>query len=144
MEAVLAFMASLPKPTTEVDEDALARLKRDYLPQWAELAYGSAVGRGVPSEVPYVDYMRASAAGGIHADEPDPWVCNIIEAGIDEITPKIPLARPALSVRYLNARGPSVYRSGRVEAIAPGTIEDIADQAEIALIPVCRRRGLPL
>lgn len=144
---MLAAMAIPTKKatTSNDDEDALARLKRDYLPQWALLAYGSAVGRKAPGEVPYADYMRGSCSNGPEdGEDPDPWVCNVIEAAIEEITPMVPLARAALSVRYLNTRGPSVYRSGRVEQVAPGMLEDIADDAERRLVPVARRRGIPL
>ncbi len=132
------------KNDTDAEQDALERLKRDYLPMWAELAYGSAVGRGAPGEVPYVNYMRPGVSMGDADEKPDPWVCNIVEASIDEITPKIPMARAALSVRYLNARGPSVYRSGRLYAYKSAEVEDLADAAELALVPVCKRRGLPL
>jgi hypothetical protein len=127
-----------------VDEDELARLKRDYLPMWAALAYGSAVGKGAPGEVPYVDYMKPGVSMGDADEAPDPWVCNIIEAAILEISPKLPMARAALSVRYLNARGPAVYRSGRLERLETAEIEDLADKAERLLVPVVKRRGLPL
>lgn len=138
-------MAAIPKTKGAVDEDALARLKRDYLPMWASLAYGSAVGRGLPSAVPFARYMKGTVREFDHSGETqDHWACNVIEASIEEITPKIPLARAALSVRYLNARGPCVYRSGRLTHIGKADLEDLADQAERLLVPVAKRRGIPL
>lgn len=141
---MLAVVEKSQQKAAAVNEEELYRLKRDFLPQWAALAYGSAVGRKLPSEVPFVDYMKPSVSMGGADDEPDPWVCNLIEAALEEITPALPLARAALSVRYLNTRGPSVYRSGRIEQVAPGKIEDIADLAERMLVPQVKRRGLPL
>lgn len=129
-------------------EEALDRLKRDYLPQWAVLAYGSAVGKGLPGEVPYVDYMKASVSIGHTVEEPDHWVCNLINKGIEEITPRIPAALAALAARYVrNAKAPApeVFRSNRTgEPVKLYWIDDVADQAEQALVPVCRRMGLPL
>lgn len=136
------------KPTIIATDEAVERLKRDYLPMWAQMAGGgAAVSRGAPSEVPYADFMRGSMrefdeTGG---NDPDPWVVNIIEAGIIEVSPRIPLARAALSKRYvLAAKWPAVYRSGRLQLISESEVHDLADAAELALVPVCRRRGLPL
>ncbi len=143
-------MAALEKPRTidsPEEDDALQRLKRDYLPMWAAVASGSAVSRGVPGEVPYADYMKGTMRefDETGEDEPDHWVCNIIEAAILEISPAIPLARAALSVRYvMRAKRPAVYRSGRLQFLDPAEIDDLADRAELALVPVCRRRNLPL
>lgn len=144
------LQACMPK-TTNNDvknpglEEALDRLKRDYLPMWAATAYGAAVGRGAPGEVPYADYMKGSVREFDYSgDERDNWVCNLVEAGIEEIAPKIPFARAALSVRYVRGaqEPPAVYRSGRTERAIQ--LDDIADRAELALVPICRRRGLPL
>lgn len=137
-------MTAIPKQKNSVNADELIRLKRDYLPMWAQLGRGSASGKGMPSEVPYVDYMKPSVSMGGADDAPDHWVCNIIEAGIMEITPKIPMARAALAVRYLNARGPKVFRSGRLIDVDLGLVEDYCDATELALVPVVKRRGLPL
>jgi len=132
--------------TSTANQDELARLKRDYLPQWAAVAYGSAVGSGLPGQVPFADYMKGSVRQFDESGEgkPDHWVCNLIEAAIIEITPRLFLARAALCVRYLNARGPAVYRSGRLTYISQEEVEDLADEAERRLVPVVVRRGLPL
>lgn len=129
-----------------IDEDELARLKREYLPMWAAVAFGSAVGRGLPDQVPFADYMKGSVRQFDESGEgkPDHWACNVIEAAVIEITPKLPLGRAALCVRYLNVRGPSVYRSGRLVSISLEEIEDLADEAERRLVPVVKRRGIPL
>ncbi len=144
---MLLAMAAIPiKPIGAVDEDELARLKRDYLPMWAAVAYGSAVGSGLPGQVPFADLMKGSAREFDESGEAerDHWVCNLVEAAIMEITPKLPLARAALCVRYLNARGPSVFRSGRLVHITMAEVEDLADAAERRLVPIVKRRGIPL
>ena len=129
-----------------VDEVELARLKRDYLPVWAALARGSAVGKGLPTEAPLVDLMRPTASWELQepCDNPDPWVANVIEAAIMELSGEMPLGRAALTVRYLNAEGPAVYRHGRLTHLTMGEVEDLADALELALVPEVKRRGLPL
>lgn len=142
-----AMAAPIQRTRTKLEDEALDRLKRDYLPMWAAVSGGSSIGRGAPGEVPYADYMKGTMRefddSGV--EEPDHWVVNIIEAAILEISSVIPLARAALSVRYvMRAKTPAVYRSGRLQFLGPTEIDDLADQAELALVPVCRRRNLPL
>lgn len=143
---MLAMAFTKIRAIVVVDEDELARLKRDYLPMWAAVAYGSAVGSGLPSQVPFADLMKGTPREFDESGEPerDHWVCNLMESAITEITPKIPLARAALCVRYLNARGPSVFRSGRLVHITLAEVEDLADAAERRLVPIVKRRGIPL
>lgn len=141
-----AALAITTITTSTANQDELARLKRDYLPMWADFAYGSAVGRGLPAQVPFADYMKGSVRQFDESGDgkPDHWACNLIEASIMEITPKLFLARAALCVRYLNARGPAVYRSGRLTKVTRDEVEDLADEAERRLVPVVKRRGIPL
>jgi len=47
-------------------------------------------------------------------------------------------------VRYLNAAGPSVYRSGRLVHLDLEHIEDICDEAERLMVAIVKRRNLPL
>lgn len=145
---MLAAMAFEKKPPirAEVTDDELQRLKYEYLPMWADACYGSRVGTGLSGEVPYADYMKGSMrefdeTGGRRIDHE---AVNKIDQAIDEITPKAPLALPALSMRYMNARGPSVFRHGRLLRVEKGVIEDVADLAERLLVPVLKRKGIPL
>lgn len=135
-----------PRAAFQEGDGALMRMKR-YLQEWAALErVDSCNGRDAPAEVPYLDYMVPSVESGRLEDDegyaPNAYVRRLVDAAIDELTLAMPLARAALAVRYMNARGPSVYRSGRLESITPADIEDMADTAERRLIPICRRRGL--
>ena len=132
---------------TAVDEKELARLKRDYLPMWAERGRGATRGRGLPDGVPYRDYMKATPyCGGEHEDRADPVVCRLVDASIDELAGQRGMwhSRAALAVRYMSAGLPSVFRSGRLQAMAQAEVEDLADEAERRLVPIVKRRGLPL
>lgn len=146
MGGALAVAVIRPTRNQTVDEDELARLKRDYLPMWAELAYGSAVGRGIRDRVSFADFMKGTMREFDESGEgkPNHVACNIVETAIGEITKAVPLARSALCVRYLNARGPSVFRSGRLTCITMDEIEDVADEAERRLVPIVKRLGIPL
>lgn len=140
---MLAIMETTRK-TGIATQDELIRLKR-YLQEWAGWASGAKVGKGLPSRVPFVELMKPSIPHDYDSDEkPDLWVCSLIEAALFEITGKMPLARAALSVRYMNVRGPSVYRSGRLTALSPAECDELADSAEQAIAPIAKRRGLPL
>lgn len=142
------MLAAMVDVRHDVVEDAeLLRLKRDYLPMWAERDSGVSVGSGFPTDVPYRDYMKPHYSGSYDPDPlPDPWVSRLIDAAIDELTGTggFGLARAALSVRYMSARLPSVIRSGRLTQMECEEIEDLADRAELALVPIVKRRGLPL
>jgi hypothetical protein len=124
----------------------VSRVKR-YLQEWAEFERGASCnGDSAPDEVPYLDYMVPSVDGGRLDDDegyaPNPYVRKLVDAAIDDLTPSMPLARAVLAVRYMNARGPSVYRSGRLLTVPPAELDNMADTAELRLIPICRRRGL--
>ena len=147
---MLALMkAELQPQKSAVDERELARLKRDYLPQWGAQRKSDRVGRGAPSDVPYKDYMKPHFSGSMvdpEDERPDPWVCRLIDAGIDELCGQRGMwhARAALAVRYISAGLPSVFRHGRLQAMGPDEAEELADEAERRLVPIVKRRGLPL
>lgn len=131
-------------PSTERDPE-LAALKV-YLAGWAALSEPAALGHGVPGQVPYADYMRPTASWDLEDKDTklDASIRRAIDEGVLELTARIPLCRPVLMVRYMNIRGPAVYRSGRTYHLTRDEIEDIADQAERALVPVVKRRGVVL
>lgn len=137
----------LQQPPT-VNEEELERLKRDYLPMWAMKRMLDRVsGRGAPSEIPFVDYMKPHPSDSSDADErPDSYVCVILDMSIDELTgvPGFGLARSALAVRYMSAGLPSVFRAGRLQGMPAEEVENLADGAERRLVGIVKRRGLPL
>jgi len=137
---------SMDLPTKRpINKGELERLKYFYLPMWSEWVRFSRVGRGLPSQVPYCDYMKPMMPDNFDSDErPDPWAVRIIDASVDEVGERVSLARAALGVRYLNAAGPSVYRSGRLVHLDLEHIEDICDEAERLMVAIVKRRNLPL
>lgn len=51
--------------------------------------------------------------------------------------------RAALRVRLLNETvGAKVFRSGRLAVLQPSEVDDLADAAELALIPMLKKKGL--
>lgn len=143
--ARLSALADEGVPRTE-EERELARLKHDYLPQWAMLDRWTKVGKGLPGKSTMVDLMRPTASWELQepSNDIDPLVCSIINSALDEITPRLPMARAALGVRYMNAMGPAVYRSGRLYSFTQDEIEDLCDAAERLLVPVVKRKHLRL
>ena len=143
---MMAIERAAPVVTFPETDGAVNRIKR-YLQEWAAFERTDTCnGDDGLSEVPYLDYMVPSVDGGRLDDDegyaPNAYVRVMVDAAIDELTPAMPLARAALAVRYMNARGPAVYRSGRLETLDLEKVEDMADDAERRLIPICRRRGL--
>lgn len=131
-------------PSAERDPE-LARLKY-YLAGWAAQSEPATMGRGVPGQVPYADYMRPTASWDLEGevDRLDASIRRAIDEAVLELSGKIPLCRPVLMTRYMNINGPAVYRSGRTYRLTRGEIEDIADEAEGALVPIVKHRGVVL
>lgn len=143
----LEKLAAASSYVSQADRE-LERLKYHYLPMWAELRRRDSIERGLPSESKLTDYMKPSVrefdqtAGA----EPDREACKVIEQSIDELVGAggFRLARAVLAVRYLNAKGASVFRSGRTVHLEPQIVEGLCDRAERQLVPIVKRRGLPL
>ena len=131
-------------PPAESDPE-LATLKC-YLADWALLSEPVTLVRGAPGEVPYSDYMRATASWDLPGQDArlDASIRQAIDQAVYELTPRIPLCRAALMVRYMNRRGPAVYRSGWLQYLTRDEIEDLADESERALVPIVKRRGVYL
>ena len=128
-------------PGQEKDPE-LAALK-SYLADWAKRSEPLAIVSGLPGAVPYAGMMRGTPSWDVEEDlRVDESIRGEIDLAINEITPVIPLARPCLMVRYMNLAGPAVYRHGRLHQLFRNEIEDVADAAELALVPVVKRRGV--
>ena len=144
----LEQLAASPPPATQGQRE-LERLKHYYLPMWAEQRRRDAIERGLPTEVPFTEYMKGSMR---EFDETDWWkkidgeACALVDQAIDELVGAggFRLARAVLAVRYLNAASAAVYRNGRVQDLEPRMVEDLCDRAERQLVPIVKRRGLLL
>lgn len=116
-----------------------------YLQAWAAQSEPVTLVAGAPGQVSYADLMRGTPSWEVDDDHRvDASIRKAIDEAIYEITARFPLARSCLMVRYLNLAGPAVYRHGRLHHLTRNEIEDVADAAEVALVPVVVRRGVVL
>lgn len=85
--------------------------------------------------------------------ESDGWAASVLEAAIDDLIEEDNgvLMRAALRVRYLNeGLSPGdgfkirVFRHGRLLGLSLIECDMLADKAELLLIPLVKRKGLPL
>ncbi|OGT57543.1 MAG: hypothetical protein A3E01_08375 [Gammaproteobacteria bacterium RIFCSPHIGHO2_12_FULL_63_22] len=130
----------------------LERLKA-YLLSWAtrQADHGPKLGMTRSS---LSDYMKtASPEASELLAQSDGWAMAVVDASIDDLIDKLDgaMMRAALRVRYLNeglmpGAGIKirVFRSGRLQDLSLMEADNLADRAEIALIPIVKRRGLPL
>jgi hypothetical protein len=126
-------------------ESKLERL-REYLRDWAGCSARWSPAKGFPRSVAYlVDNMKAGVADSSDLrDGPSPWAMGIMDTCINELCKTIPEASAVLLVRYLNKAGPAVYRHGRLQMLTPEETDALGDRAEIELVPMVERKGLPL
>lgn len=126
-------------------EAKLERL-REYLREWAFCDSRWRPVKGFPSAITALtDHMKAGVADSSDLREgPNPWVQDVINAQLDNLGKRIPEARNALLVRYLNTGGLAVFRAGRVSHLEQHAVDEIADRTELELIPMVEREGLPL
>jgi hypothetical protein len=144
----------MPERTKEQAE--LERL-REYLVMWARNEMSTRLHLGAPEGVPYLDSIRGTidgyATGQDYDERLDRWARDIIDTSIDDLMelPDGELMRAALRARYLN-EGVSrdagfavrVFRMKKLEHLSLVQADILADRAEQALIPVLKRRGIPL
>lgn len=128
---------------------------RVYLLDWAQHQQRQRGVSGVTGSM-LADYMKSGNSSATElVEQSDGWAMSIIDASIDDLStvmkPDGVLARAALRVRYLNeglAPGGEikirVFRSGRLHAFSLLECDALADRAENALIPIVKRKGLPL
>lgn len=133
-------------------ERELERLK-SYLLEWSQRQKGaySQESQAVSSLSQYIKSASPSATELFEAS--DGWAMTVIDAAIDSLSTLEDglLMRSALRVRYLNeglAPGGEikiqVFRSGRLAEISLLECDELADKAESALVPMVKKRGLPL
>lgn len=144
-------LADNPDPKTPEDI-ALERL-RAYLRDWRG-SQPAGFGPGGESGSTLGDLVKGSPEAMEMLAESDGWAMAVIDASVDDLTgvPEVgALMRAALRVRWLN-EGVSktgeikirVFRSGRLQALSLIECDELADRAERALLPIVRRRGLPV
>lgn len=129
-------------------EEGLDRL-RAYLSDWADWTRKYRVQTGLPNSVPYLDSMRASYSDSFGQPLDDYQTVNtvamrIIDAAMTDLSQAMSHGPAALNWRYLNANGPAVYRSGRLPGLSMMELDALADAAELALLPIVKRKGLLL
>lgn len=148
----LKALADNPDPKTreEVEVDRL----RAYLRMWAT-GQSAAYGTRETADSSLSHYMKPSSPEAAELlEQSDGWAMAVVDASIDDlvaIPPEGALMRAALRVRWLNeGLSPEgtiqirVFRSGRLQPLTVSEADRLADQAEKALIPIAKRRGLPL
>lgn len=144
----LEQLAASAPPATQGQRE-LERLKHYYLPMWAEWCQLSTLSRGLPSDVTFTEYMKPTVREFDETDwlkKIDAEACRLVDQAVEELTGrgKMVHARAVLAVRYLNARGAAVYRSGRLVDIDADQVEDLCDAVERQLAEICKRKGLLL
>ena len=137
----LADIAEGPKTMAEFEVSAV----RDYLDQWATWMQRDQFGGEYPHASSFVEEGRSWEHSILDPlDVPNLWAIKIVDAAMIELAgvPGGLRMRVALQIRWLNENvDAAVFRSSRVSL---DQVDDIADAAERALIPMLKRRGLPL
>jgi len=145
LQALLAHAVGM-----ETTEERELRRLHEYLLMWKRWTENWEPRLGFPKTVPYVDLMRPSISMDLPREgeeKPDPWAMNIMDTSIDELG-KLEdgmAMRAALRVRMLNeAYGIHVFRHGRLQKLKPEDVDELADRAEAALVPIIKAKGIPL
>lgn len=146
----LKQLAAESAPSTENPE--LARLK-GYLVRWAHHQHAYRAGPERVGNSWLADYCKSRGQTASELMDSDGWAMSIIDAAIIDLSvqPDGVLMRAALRVRYLNEgitpQGElriRVFRHGRLEGMSVEEADRLADAGELALIPLVKRKGLPL
>ena len=114
---------------------------------------GYAENLGIGSAEPLARQPTSAGCATDYLERADRWAMQVIEAAMDDLSvlPNGLKMRAALRLRYLcegleRAAGVPlrVYRMHRLAGLSIEQVDRLADQAEEAMIPGVRRRGLPL
>lgn len=147
----LTALAAESAPVSAVARE-LQRLQA-YLLRWATYQKPVESARA-ESEIPLAAYLKddtREASDWLGGS--DAWAMAIVDTAIDGLStgPDGLLMRAALRARYLN-EGVSrdagvavrVFRSGRLQHMSLLEADALADRAEAELVPIVKRKGLPL
>jgi hypothetical protein len=126
-------------------EAKLIRLQ-EYLRDWAMCGLHWSFERGLPRQVnSLVDNMQSAPS---ESGESRPgryrFAMIVIDTCINDLCKRIPEASAVLLTRYLNRAGPAVFRHGRLSFLMLEEVNQIADRAELELIPMVERKNLLL
>ncbi len=122
---------------------------RVYLADWQEWERRFKMDLGAPNSVPWARFMKNDkpsgdneASGQATINEP---AMLIVDASVEELRDKEPEKAIAIRWRYLNINvGAFVLRFRRLEGLNMMQLDALADQAELTLLPIAKRRGLIL
>lgn len=135
---------AVPRCPLTAEEIELAAL-RSYIDQWSTWMKRDDVEGKLPHATSFAEEGRSWAHSILDPlDVPNMWAIKIVDAAMIELAclPGGMRMRHALKIRWLNEHlDMQVFRSGR---LSPEEVDDLADAAERHLIPMTKRRGLPL
>lgn len=149
-----ARLMSLAAQSVEMPQEQreIERL-RAYLLDWSwrQKEYGPSLGiAGSCLE----QYMKSASPSAMELfAQSDGWAALVVETAMDDLIEESNgvLLRAALRVRYLNegiAPGEGfkirVFRHGRLLGLSLVECDELADRAEKTLIPIVKRKGLPI
>ncbi len=143
-------------PDTRTKEQRELESLRAYLKDWAacqgifQLDKGGSGGRSALAA-----YMKDdSPTAGDWLEQSDGWAMAVIDTAIVDLSATLDRGREmraALYVRWLNEgilneEGQSlrVFRAGRLKGYTMAQVDELADRAELALIPLVKQAELPL
>ena len=148
----LMELARAAQPTAPENRE-LERLQ-SYLLEWSQHQLEISAPRKDKSESTLAQYMKSDSPTISSLFEgSNLWAMEVLDASMDDL---LELARgsdmrSALRVKYLNegiskevGRPVRVFRHGRLQEISLVEIDALADEGEKALIPIVKRRNLPL
>lgn len=119
--------------------DPLATV-RMLLSEWARYRRGWKPDNGYPKAVPWLDHVRGHVDGWTQDEDYDAALYAMRMRHVDQAVKNLLVDQQhAIGVVYLNEIGPLVWRSNRKPM---NEIRAICERAEVALIPVFRRRDL--
>lgn len=141
----LMRLADAGGPARTREQREIEALK-SYIDQWCRwMASGVASSSDFPGSSSFAEPGRSWEHAILDPlDTPNIWAIKIVDAAMTELAglPDGMRMRAALKVRWLNeVMNAVVFRHSR---IATSEIDDLADAGERAMIPLVKRRGLPL
>ena len=126
----------------------------EYLYEWAHHQADYRLTNGARGESCLAKYMKSSSPTMSELlDKSNGWAMSVVDSSIDDLVELQDgmLMRSALRVRWLNegvSRDAGVrvraFRSGRMQSMSMMQVDALADRAELALVPIVKRKGLPL
>lgn len=150
----LKNLAAAISPVRTASDRELERL-RAYLYAWADCQRDYHMKLGAASGSVFSLYLKGRSVNATDwLEQSDGWAMSIIDASMDDLIalPDGWRMRAALRCRLLaegllkNGKGMSVrvFRNGQMQSMSIEEADALADRAEDALVPIVKRKGLPL